>query len=56
MGMTVKNTDTGNDIKVSSALAYYNSKEPGKKAAYSAAVGLIKTNTNVSDKDINKLI
>ena len=42
LNKTVKNTDTGNDIKVSSALSYANAKNPGQKSAYQSAVNLLK--------------
>lgn len=47
----VKNTKTGNDVKVSSALNYSKSKNPGQKAAYQTAVGLLKK-AGASEKDI----
>jgi hypothetical protein len=50
----VKNTETGNDITVQSALQYKNSKSAGQKAAYGQAVNLLKK-SGVSDKEIGGL-
>jgi len=47
----VKNTETGNDITVQSALSYKNSKNKGQKAAYGQAVNLLKR-VGVSDKEL----
>jgi hypothetical protein len=54
LNKTVKNTDTGNDIKVSSALSYADSKNPGQKGAYTAAVAMLKK-SGASSKDITSL-
>ena len=54
LNKTVKNTDTGNDIKVSSALSYGNSKNPGQKGAYTAAMAMLKK-SGVSSKDITSI-
>ncbi|CAB4143158.1 hypothetical protein UFOVP449_127 [uncultured Caudovirales phage] len=54
LNKTVKNTETGNDIKVSSALTYAKSKSPGQKGAYTAAVAMLKK-SGVSSKDITSL-
>lgn len=50
----VKNTETGNDITVQSALQYKNSKSAGQKAAYGQAVNLLKK-SGVSDKELGGL-
>ena len=54
LSKTVKNPETGNDIKVSSALGYKNAKNAGQKSAYTAAVGMLKK-AGVSDTEIGKL-
>jgi hypothetical protein len=50
----VRNTDTGNDITVQSALQYKNSKNKGQQAAYTQAVNLLKK-AGVTDKEIGGL-
>jgi hypothetical protein len=50
----VRNTDTGNDITVQSALQYKNAKNKGQRAAYGQAVNLLKK-AGVSDKDLGGL-
>lgn len=52
LNKTVKNTDTGKDIKVSTALAYKDNKKPGPQAAYKQALALIKKN-GYSEKDFD---
>lgn len=54
LNKTVKNPETGNTIKVSSALGYKNSKNSGQKAAYGQAVNLLKK-SGLSAKDIGGL-
>ena len=50
----VRNTDTGNDITVQSALQYKNAKNKGQRVAYGQAVNLLKK-AGVSDKDLGGL-
>lgn len=50
----VKNTVTGNDVKVASALSYKNTQDPGKRSAYQAAVGMLKK-AGADEKDIKSL-
>ncbi len=50
----VKNTDTGNDITVQSALQYKNAKNKGQRAAYGQAVNLLKK-AGVTDKELGGL-
>jgi hypothetical protein len=50
----VRNTDTGNDITVQSALQYKNAKNKGQRAAYGQAVNLLKK-AGVSDKELGGL-
>jgi hypothetical protein len=52
LNKTVKNTDTGRDIKVSTALAYKDNKEPGAQAAYLKALALTQKN-GYSEKDFD---
>ncbi len=51
LNQTVKNTETGRDIKVASALKYKDSQNKGQLQAYKAAVGLLKK-AGVSDKEL----
>jgi hypothetical protein len=50
----VRNTDTGNNITVQSALQYKDSKNKGQRAAYGQAVNLLKK-AGVSDKQLGGL-
>ncbi len=52
LNKTVKNTDTGKDIKVSTALAYKDNKKAGAQAAYKQALALLKKN-GYSEKDFD---
>jgi hypothetical protein len=52
LNKTVWNSDTEKDIKVSTALAYKDNKNPGPQAAYKQALALIKKN-GYSEKDFD---
>ncbi len=51
LDQTVKNPETGKDIKVSSALKYKGSKNKGQVQAYQSAITLLKK-SGVSDKEL----
>jgi hypothetical protein len=54
MNQTVTNTDTKKKIKVSSALQYKNSDNPGQQAAFQQAQAMFQS-AGYNDKEINKI-